>query len=63
MNLIKNQWLSVETTAGEHTFSFRYQPWDVPLGLGISILGLVLCLGLWLLDDSSGKEGVRGNKS
>jgi uncharacterized SAM-binding protein YcdF (DUF218 family) len=40
------QWLSVDLVKGSHSIEFRYLPWDVPLGLGISLIGLVL-LGLW----------------
>ncbi len=41
-----SQWLSVDLPAGPHTVEFRYRPWDVPLGLGLMLLGLALCLYL-----------------
>ncbi len=37
-----NQWLQVVAPAGAHTYRFRYRPWDVLLGIGLSLLGLVL---------------------
>jgi len=45
--LTGEQWLEVDAPAGEHTYEFRYRPWDVPIGLAISFLGIVLSLGLW----------------
>ncbi len=41
--LINAQWLSVETPAGTHTYTFRFRPWDVPLGIGLSVIGLIAC--------------------
>ena len=45
--LIRGQWLSVNAPAGEHTFQFRYRPWDVPLGLSLSLIGIIICIYLW----------------
>ena len=45
--LVGEQWLEVDAPAGEHTYEFRYQPWDVLLGLALSVLGIVLCVWLW----------------
>jgi hypothetical protein len=41
-------WLSVAAPAGEHHFSFRYRPWDVWLGLALTVAGLALCAWLWI---------------
>jgi hypothetical protein len=41
------QWLEVDAPAGQHHYEFRYQPWDVPVGLGISVLGVILSIRLW----------------
>lgn len=41
-----NRWLQVTAPAGVHTFQFRYRPWDVPLGLLVSLLGVALVV--WL---------------
>lgn len=38
-----SDWLSVDAPAGNHTYMFRYQPWDVPLGLLSCLVGLVIC--------------------
>jgi hypothetical protein len=40
-------WLAVEAPPGRHTFTFRYLPWDVPVGLLFTLLGLALCGWLW----------------
>jgi hypothetical protein len=40
-------WLQVEAPAGLHEYEFRYLPWDVPLGLCLTLLGIGLCGWLW----------------
>ena len=47
VTLIGERWLEVDAPAGEHTFQFRYQPWDVLAGLAISFAGMVLVVWLW----------------
>lgn len=42
------QWLEVNAPAGKHTYQFRYRPWDVPIGLTLSVLGMIFCGWLWL---------------
>jgi hypothetical protein len=42
-DLIDPRWLVVEAPAGTHAYTFRFRPWDVPLGITLSIIGLVLC--------------------
>ncbi len=42
-----DQWLQVDALVGKHTYQFRYRPWDVPLGLALSFLGMVTCAWLW----------------
>jgi len=46
--LLGENWLAVEAPSGEHIYEFRYQPWDVPLGILLSIVGVFLCIRLWL---------------
>jgi hypothetical protein len=41
------QWLEVNAPVGRHTYQFRYQPWDVPLGLLACLVGIVACVYLW----------------
>ena len=43
-----DEWLRLEAPAGTHRYLFRYRPWDVPLGLGLTILGSLLTLWLWM---------------
>ncbi len=40
-------WLTLPVPAGVHHFRFRYRPWDVPLGLAVTLLGGLLVVGLW----------------
>jgi hypothetical protein len=44
-------WLKVLAPAGEHTYSFRYRPWDVWMGLGVTLIGLILLVVLWVRAD------------
>ncbi len=37
--LVESRWLVVRAQAGHHTYSFRYLPWDVPLGAGLTLVG------------------------
>ncbi len=46
--LLGEQWLEVSAPPGEHIFEFRYLPWDVPLGLFLSGVGVFLCIWIWL---------------
>jgi hypothetical protein len=42
-----NPWIMIEAPSGFHTYSLRYSPWDVPLGIGLSIIGIVLSALVW----------------
>jgi hypothetical protein len=50
VKLLGFNWLEVQALAGKHTYSFRYQPWDVPLGIGLCALGLILGVSYWASD-------------
>jgi hypothetical protein len=50
VELLGFNWLEVQALAGEHTYTFRYQPWDVTLGIGLFALGLILGVGYWASD-------------
>ncbi len=41
-------WLSAAAPAGKSHFEFRYRPWDVPVGVLLSVFGLGLIVVLWL---------------
>jgi hypothetical protein len=43
----EGQWLSTAAPAGSHRYTFRYRPWDVPLGLVLTLIGLALAVRLW----------------
>ncbi len=47
VQLHESRWLEVEAPAGRHEYVFRYLPWDVPLGIGLAVVGLVLCAWMW----------------
>lgn len=42
------RWLSVAAPAGSHHYEFRYRPWDVVIGLILSLIGLCLAIWLWV---------------
>lgn len=46
IKLKPGEWLSVDAQAGKHTFSFRYRPWDVLIGLILTLIGVGLSIGL-----------------
>jgi hypothetical protein len=56
VSLKAGPWLSTDAPAGEHVYSFRYVPWDVFLGLGLTIIGLFLAVWLWLRDAPNLRE-------
>jgi hypothetical protein len=43
-HILSGDWLSVNAPAGNHVYSFRYFPWDVYVGGGITIIGLIIVL-------------------
>ena len=47
VELIGDVWLQVEAPGGRHVYEFRYLPWDVPLGLFLTLIGLGLCGWMW----------------
>lgn len=47
IELLSGNWLRVEAPAGLHRYSFRYRPWDVPLGMALSLIGIVVSAILW----------------
>jgi hypothetical protein len=45
-SLMDDVWLMAESLPGLHTYEFRYKPWDVPAGVALMLLGLLIAL--WL---------------
>jgi len=41
-------WLAVALQPGEHRVEFRYRPWDVPLGIGLWVGGIILAVYLFV---------------
>jgi hypothetical protein len=48
---------AVAVPPGEHSVEFRYRPWSVPAGLGLSFAGLALLAGLCWRDCRAGGRG------
>lgn len=42
VQLTAGPWLELPGAAGSHHYSFRYRPWDVPVGALLSLIGLVV---------------------
>jgi len=47
VGFLPSKWLSVNAPEGAHHYSFRYWPWDVWLGLLLTLAGIVACVVLW----------------
>jgi hypothetical protein len=52
--LTGTQWLEVSAPTGNHIYQFRYWPWDVPLGIAVFLVGVILCVYLWRADVEKG---------
>lgn len=48
VGLLPGAWLSARAPAGQHVYEFRYEPWDVPVGLALGLLGALLSAALLL---------------
>jgi hypothetical protein len=48
IELLDYDWLKVEAPQGKHFYRFSYLPFDVFLGLGLTLFGIVLSLWLYL---------------
>jgi hypothetical protein len=57
-NLLPDPWLALYAPAGKHAYSFRYQPWDAPVGLGLSILGWIAAITGLIYSSKKDKSGV-----
>jgi uncharacterized membrane protein YfhO len=49
-------WLAVTAPAGNHTYAFRYRPWDVPVGILVTLAGIGLVL--WVLFSRRKKDSL-----
>jgi hypothetical protein len=45
--LRRDRWLAIDLPAGNQLVQFRYRPWDVPLGIFLSLVGVGLALYYW----------------
>jgi hypothetical protein len=64
ISLIKQgNWLAANAPAGRNIFVFRYLPWDVPLGITLSFIGIFLCFRIWMQNSpDSKKRTMDGNR-
>ncbi|MGB7537588.1 MAG: hypothetical protein WBM17_03540 [Anaerolineales bacterium] len=57
----ETQFLSVPMPAGTHTASFRFRPWDVPVGFLISVFGWIATgVYIWRGRKETGPETIQG---
>jgi hypothetical protein len=47
--LIPGEWLQVNLPAGQNRITFRYQPWDIPVGLFVSLVGIFI--SIWMVSE------------
>jgi hypothetical protein len=45
------RWLAIDVPEGAFRAQFRYRPWDVPLGLGLCGLGVIIAALVWVRSD------------
>jgi hypothetical protein len=45
--LVGKKWLEVSAQEGKHIYEFRYRPWDVPLGLSLTLVAIILSIYFW----------------
>jgi len=45
------QWLNVAAPAGQHRYEFRYRPWDVVVGLLLTLAGMIVAVILYFRGD------------
>jgi len=63
VRLARTDWLTVAAPAGEHRYTFRYRPWDVPLGVGLTLTGVVVAAWLGWDDYRRRKAGPSKKQS
>ena len=54
VDLVGQEWIEDDVPAGKHTYQFRYQPWDVIVGLFICLIGAFL--SVYVLYSTSKRE-------
>lgn len=59
-SLKSGQRLRLDAPSGEHSYVLQYRPWDVPLGLGLFVTGLLL--SAWFLVPSSQEGAITQEK-
>jgi hypothetical protein len=54
VELLPGERLSLPAIPGEHTYRFRYLPWDVALGLALTLAGCAATIALYITADREG---------
>jgi hypothetical protein len=54
VELLPAERLSVQATPGEHSYRFRYLPWDAALGLALTLAGCAATIALYIRADRRG---------
>jgi hypothetical protein len=57
VDLIGQEWIEVDAPDGNHTYQFRYQPWDVVVGLFLFLIGAILSVYVWC--STSKRESIK----
>jgi hypothetical protein len=52
--------LAVQSLPGTHEYRFRYLPWDVPLGLALTMMGSAATIILYVRADKAARRGSIG---
>jgi hypothetical protein len=55
--LVEGQWLSTEAPAGQHSYAFRYQPWDAPAGVALGAVGTMMAIAAWVRKERGPSAG------
>lgn len=45
--VLRGDWLRLDAPIGQHAYQFQYRPWDVPVGMALSLAGLIGCIVAW----------------
>lgn len=61
-SLLAGDWLSVNALPGNHTYTFRYRPWDVYLGALLSLIGVCMVIWLWIKKDDRSENPLIRNE-
>jgi len=44
VSIVGNPWMIIDAPSGNHEYVLRYRPWDVPLSIGLSMVGILMSI-------------------